>query len=190
MGCRLDRIAVGHRQHRTARRLRGRARGFRRRRVGAGLLVGLHRQPRCGGVVVRRGIAVGVGRADACVAGGRLPAVARPRRRDTAPRCLRRRGSAVGARRRARRRGDRLGVLRRRGARPAAGAARRVPTARRTADRRRGARPRRAGQRRTRAAARGRPGRCARRGDDDDAVQGAGQPGRCGARTRPRCVLI
>ena len=41
------------------------------------------------------GIAVGVGRADARVAGGRLPAVARPRRRDTAPRRLRRRGGAV-----------------------------------------------------------------------------------------------
>ena len=42
-----------------------------------------------------RGIAVGVGRADARVAGRRLPALARPRCRDTASRRLRRRGHAV-----------------------------------------------------------------------------------------------
>ena len=63
LGCGLDRIAAGHRQHRTARGLRGRAGRFRRRRVGAGVLVGLHRQPRCGGRVVRPGIAAGVRRA-------------------------------------------------------------------------------------------------------------------------------
>ena len=71
---------------------------------------------------------------------------------------------------------------------PLRGAARRVPAARRAADRRRGARARGAGDRRARPAARGRAGRCARRGDDDDAVQGAGQPGRRGARSRSRCA--
>ena len=71
---------------------------------------------------------------------------------------------------------------------PAARPARRVPAPRRAADRRRGARARRAGRRRPRPAARGRPGRRTRRGDDDDAVQGARQPGRRRCSVPPRCA--
>ena len=72
-----------------------RAGRVRRRRVGAGVLVGLHRQSRRRGRAVRAGLAAGLGRADPCVAGRRLPAVAGPGGGDAAPR-RRGRGGGTG----------------------------------------------------------------------------------------------
>ena len=130
---------------------------------------------------VGSGIAAGVRRTDARLTGRRLPVVAGPRRGDAASRRRRRRGRPERPRRRPCGGRDGFGVQRRRRDGAAAGAARRLPQARCAAHRRRGARPRGPWRWRPWAAARGRPCRCARRGDDDDAVQGPGQPGWRGA---------
>ena len=63
LGCGIDRIAAGHRQHRPARAVRTRARRIRRRTSGFGVLLRLHRQPRRGRRAVRPRVAAGVGRA-------------------------------------------------------------------------------------------------------------------------------
>ena len=143
----------------------------------------VHGQPRRGRRPVRSGLAAGVRRPLARLAGGCLPAVAGAGGGDAAPRCQRRGRRARCPRRGARRRHHRLGAQCRRHVGPGPRAARRLSAPPGAARRRRGARPR--GPRRrpwpaVRARARGR----ARRRDDHDAVQGARQPGRGGARAR------